>query len=600
MTLPTLTLGSFNLNDSLGLQQIGAAVMAEGTSRGNPVPIEVTIRSWLQDGNIAATQGYDNREVSLRIRLVGTSLTAVAQLEAALVAELNQPNTLTWTPASGPASVFDVVTSSLDQDDTFDSADIVEAQHNLRFYKLRMVCLPWVHSAAEVITAALPASGTTTTLVNDGSATTGWTGAVDGVTTAPTVVSGAVRVTTGSAVTGQHTVTTTLTASITTSSTKYVMVDWKPESADGSPTLRAFGDTVELTLAGQIGLPSGLTRSWFGPVVASSIAVLRLDSQTTSGGTLNPFAALVRSLYIDNVNRTDAKPALGTTRQQQRTIAVSGSARTQGSVAVEHATSALGDVLAYFWPKTSDPRTANYSPAMRQYRAGGGAGSPTADSSMVSGARETLTAFATIYSIPLNALPPGLYVLVARLNVVISGGNASLAWIASTSVNAAAVDSGHSGGRSLTSTGGNYSFIALDRLILPTVDVTTSSTGTLGFSLTGTVGGSSTITLDEFWLLNTSIGQYNQLSCGTGTAASGGPSNRVFIEPATADRPRPAIRRGFAADGSDSFYPVNALSAWQPPQFVPPSVNVLTVTTNALDASVSMRHLPRWHSHAAS
>jgi hypothetical protein len=35
------------------------------------VPIEVAVKSWLQDGSIVVTQGYDNRTVTLRVRLRG-------------------------------------------------------------------------------------------------------------------------------------------------------------------------------------------------------------------------------------------------------------------------------------------------------------------------------------------------------------------------------------------------------------------------------------------------------------------------------------------------------------------------------------------------
>ena len=46
-----------------------ARVMAEGTSWGAPVPIDVAIESFLQDGAIVVTQGYDNREMNVRVRI---------------------------------------------------------------------------------------------------------------------------------------------------------------------------------------------------------------------------------------------------------------------------------------------------------------------------------------------------------------------------------------------------------------------------------------------------------------------------------------------------------------------------------------------------
>src|SRR4030095_16937821 len=161
VTVPSLVLGTFLLMNPAGTVK----VMAEGTSRGAPVALEAAVKSWLQDGSIVVTQGYDNREVSLRVRLYGDNLTDLATAEAALFAELGKPNTLTWTPVNGPASVFGVVTSSLE----FVENDDAEAVGDpWRTYSLRLVCEAFVRSASEVTAAALAASGTTTTLVNDG------------------------------------------------------------------------------------------------------------------------------------------------------------------------------------------------------------------------------------------------------------------------------------------------------------------------------------------------------------------------------------------------------------------------------------------------
>jgi hypothetical protein len=58
--MASLVLGAFQMIASDG----SARVMAEGTSWGSPVPIEVAINSFLQDGAIVVTQGHDNREVT--------------------------------------------------------------------------------------------------------------------------------------------------------------------------------------------------------------------------------------------------------------------------------------------------------------------------------------------------------------------------------------------------------------------------------------------------------------------------------------------------------------------------------------------------------
>ena len=109
------------------------------------------------------------------------------------------------------------------------------------------------------------------------------------------------------------------------------------------------------------------------------------------------------------------------------------------------------------------------------------------------------------------------------------------------------------------------------------------------------------MSLDEAWLFNNAIGALiGPVACGTGAAAAGGPARRLFIEPPSVTTPRPRILIGHSAARSDAFYPVGGSGGWDIPQFDPYGVNVLTVTTNALDASVTLRHYPRWHSHAAS
>jgi hypothetical protein len=186
----TLLLGAFDMTRSDGTTR----VLADSTSRGNPVSLEVTVKTWLQDGAVMVTQGHDNREVNVRLRVFGTDLTALSTLEAALFLELEKPNTLTWTPANGPASVFVVVTSSLDFID--EQVANEEQVTPWRTYSVRLVCEAFVRSAAEVVTAALPATGSTTTSLDTMGATTGWTAFVNGA--AGTVINAAGPPTTNS------------------------------------------------------------------------------------------------------------------------------------------------------------------------------------------------------------------------------------------------------------------------------------------------------------------------------------------------------------------------------------------------------------------
>lgn len=295
-----------------------------------------------------------------------------------------------------------------------------------------------------------------------------------------------------------------------------------------------------------------------------------------------PTTSATRKLYIDAISRTDVVPYIGTARQLQRTIAVAGSARTAAAVTIEHETTALGDVLAYFWSTT----VPGYSPPLRQYRSGGG--DVSTDSTFVSGAVENLTTPAT-FDVPVSQLPQGLFTLMVRVSTL---ATVDLTYSAQLRLNGTDVGAAVSGTRSVNAVTGNP-ILALGRLMLPPVATAQASPAVVRVTLSA----SASCFLDEAWLFH-SDGQLIQVACGAGTPASGGPANRVFIEPATVSVPRPTIRIGHAADGSDSFFPPG-LSAWQMPQFTPPEVNVLTVSTQALSVAATLRHRPGWHTHAA-
>lgn len=558
-----------------------------GTDTGAPENEATPLASFIQDGDVELSSRAGNRTIQFDLTIEGVNLTAMATAEAALIAETERLlNTLTLDPGdSAPAAVYEVFRGQvrLARDDDGEIA-------RLRRYAVTVRALPFPRSATETVTAALPATGTTTTLVNDGSATTNWTGAVNGVVTAPSVVSGAVGITTA-ALSGAVTIALTYTASITTSATKILVHDWS--GATAADTLRAYGDGTELTKIAEGASPTaGFTRTYFLVGAAASIAVLRLDMLSPDLSTIvnGPTVAAPRSFYVDNINRTDVNPGVGSARQTLRTIPVGGSARSPSAIAIEHGTSSLGDVLAYFWPATN----TGYSPPLRQYRVSGG--TVTTDATMVSGARETLTGSPVTFDIPARTLASGRYLLVARLN---TGVFPTLTYTVSTRVNSTTVGAVQTYSKTWAGVT-SYEIVTIGRVSLPTVDLPATTSGVVRITLASTVGS-----YDEVWLLNTDIGQLIQVACGTAAAASGGPAKRVFIEPATPAVPRPTIRIGHASDRSDSYYPsaltgVGTLTALEYPQLTPPFVNALLVTTNALDASLTQRGYRRWHTNPAS
>ena len=166
-------LGSLDLMDTTG-SPFAVETMADGTDFGNPQPIEVAIRSLLQDGSATVHEGDDNRELPLRIKISASDSGGLAQGEEALMAELYRRNTLTYTPADGwgPPTVFDVVTSSL----AFSTDDLAENRGE-HYWLVRLVCLPFGRSETAVTISPTPttigtARQTSYSFTVDGSART--------------------------------------------------------------------------------------------------------------------------------------------------------------------------------------------------------------------------------------------------------------------------------------------------------------------------------------------------------------------------------------------------------------------------------------------
>lgn len=587
MVTDALTLGSFLLTDPSGSAwKVG--VEAEGTSKGAPVPIDVAVKSWLQNGSIVVTQGYDNRDVSVRIRMWATSLTALCNAEAALFAELGKPNLLTWTPTSGPAAVFVVITSSMVQDDQGGNADLLGSQRLIRSYNIRLTCEAFTRSATAFTSIGTAPGGSTTTSLDACAATTGWSATVDGVAGSVTNAAGpptTIAVSSAS-VSGLHTLTLTKTFAATTSTTNLLMVDWLPTPRGGA-TLSAVGDGVSLPLFAEFPSPtSGYTRTWF-KVSASSLAVTTFS--LASGG---PFTN-VRTLRIDQVSVTNVQPVNGTNRQQTRSLTVPGSAPTPASLAIESATAALGDgVMVFVFP--ADDSTASYSPSMRQFRTSGNTVTP--DAAQVSGNTEPLSASAVNFAVPIGLFPRGSYLLCGRL-ATSGGGTPTITYESKTNIGVLAVATS-TGSRTITTTTAYQTFV-LGRMQLPTIDLDPNA-DTAGVSMFLSLTATGTVTYDEFWLFNTAIGTLIRVDCGTGAGSAGGTSRRLWIDPPSVTTPRPTVRVGHAADRSDSHYPTTGFTSWQFPQWKPPQGNVLVVTPNATDAVVSLSGYARWHTNPAS
>lgn len=573
-----------SLTVTLGTLDLTAApyMIPHGSNHGGPLITLETVQTLLQDGDIELSRRAGNRTFQFDVIIEGANLAAIATAEAALALECDKDqNTLTVNVGdSAPVTVFRTFRFApvFNRDDDWENA-------RLRRYTLTFQALPFGTSTVKTTETALPASGSTTTSLDNGSATTGWTGTVNGVSRTPSTAGGSVLLSETIASSGGFTYVLSKTFAATTTSTKYLVVDWKPPVFGWYFT--ATGSGVNLPLVAEVPSPTaGYVRSYFY-VAASSLTALSLQWQAK----IEVLVSATYSLAIDSVAVSDVAPVFGTARQQLRSLTVKGSAPSPAQLTVESSTAALGTSLVYVYP--NDETTNGYAPPLRQFRSAGlSTGAVTTDSAMVSGAREPMTL--SVYEVPLGLLPEGGYLLLARIGHT-GSTTTNMQVTAATTVNGVTIASPKNTLLTPTiSVSTTYTIFNLGYMHLPSIDLPPNTTGMVQLSINDSVGAR----LDEAWLFNVDIGSLIQVDCGTGSGSSGGSARRLFVNPPTLSEPNGSVRIGHAADRSDSFYPASGIASWMTPRFEPPQVNVFTVTPNATDTAVSLAYNSSWHFHA--
>jgi hypothetical protein len=585
--IPRFVLGSLDLTEPPFMVGFGSDV-------GRPENVAEVIDSMLQDGELVSSTRSSNRTMTLNVYIDESDMLTLAQAEAALIAECDkQRNTFAIDPGDGfgPVTVFDTYRVQ----PTFVRDDETEAE-GLRHYTLSIPAAPFGRSVEEVVTAAVGSGEAppppTTAVIDAASSTTNWH--ADGGTLSGSGGTVAVGPNSWPKIYYQGTVDMT--------STPYLIVDWKVETSVGPKYVRSFsmqyidaaGASRSLTpIAKGVAAIAGYTRSyyWLPPGVVTKF-FFDATAIRPNAGAPDTWATDV-TVRIDSLTRTDQPPWVGTARQGARTLQVEGSARTQGALAIEHETSALGRVLAYTWP---DDGSGYLPPLVSRWVSGTAA---TIDTSLVSGGYRNIDTAQT-FDIPAAQVPEGSYLLLARVRSD-TASTQSITYTAQGRMGSTAIGPLVSGaGPVVFGSTGAWQIVVLGRVTLPTVDMSAATSGTVRVTLAATDAAASNIDLDEAWLFNTTVGALTVVDCKTGTPGAGGPSNRLWIETATVDRPLPTLLRGYAADQSDAFYVGADAAAWGMHDFTPPTMNVFTVTTNALDAAVTLRHYPRWWTHAAS
>jgi hypothetical protein len=558
-----------------------------GTDYGAPDASPEVLTSFLTDGDLELTPRSGNRTLTLPVLIEATDLSALAAAEKALQLECDKTlNTLYVDPGDGAGEPFQFTVmraqATFVRDDDYERA-------GYHLWSVTWRALPWPEAASEVTVAALPASGSTTTSVDTMSSVTGWTAAVDGTSVTPTTAGGQITVSKTSLTNGTHTFTATRTGSIATSSTKYLALDWKAGAGTVATGITAVGDGVNLpVIASQASPTAGYTRTWF-QAAASSVAAVTFSVTTKITTAFD--VGITNSVVLDDLNRTDVRPSLGSAKQQLRSLTVKGSAPTRGSLSVQHASTSLGDVLIYTCPDDG----SGYVPAMRNYHT---SGSVTSDSTAVSGAYDALDGSHTTvgYTVPYSAAPEGDYLVMARMLSTSTSDAVNLSWQFKTAVSGTVIGTVPVASTLLPVTTGYELYRVGSMVHLPPFDATASPNSSVTLTVTWVSGVG--VRLDEVFLFNLSTGRLSQFSCGTGTAASGGPANRLWVDSPSVDNDGMGrYMMGFAADRSDAYTALVAATHPGVHEFEPPGMKVFTVATNPTTAvDVAYRYRPTGHS----
>lgn len=580
-----LQFGSLDLIDVDTVQGAGGfhfEVMGDDADWGNPQPIEEKIVTWLQDGAIVALRGYDNRDMFLRVKVVGKDGQALALGEQALMLETGKTNLLTWTPPDGVGKpcVFGVINSHLEH--VFD--DVNDEMHLQRTYGLRITAEPFARSSTPVSVsqAAPPGGGPTVTSIDACTATTNWTGTPN----APTTSGGAVKETKfvdsfqliGTLSLKRSSLAVNMTGK------PYLRIDWDMDGGGDvtNTTVKVNGTTI-LTPVAQSG-----TARWYdyGTQVGVGTTLTSIEITYTNNSTR--FSVPInRVLEVADISQSDSIVDPGSTnRQLARVLPVAGSARTQGNLAVEDSANALGTALVYTCPAVSGMR----QPPLRAVLQPGP--TPTVDGTTVSGATSPLDTQHVFY-VPINGLQPGAHLLLARVKHASSGAR-TINYFGVSIHGSNEVGDRQSGSIGFNSVAGVWQVVTVGAMTLPPTKV--GKNGIVAVSMTASAG----VVLDEAWLFNVETGRLTWVECGTAAPSAGGTSNRLWLDAPTVDNPVPAVYRGVAADRSDSQHAASEMVSFGNHEFIPTSMNVFTVTTNSTASVVTLSHYPRWHTHAAA
>lgn len=586
--IPRMVLGDVDLTDYPFAVEFGSDF---GTAQN----IVQVIQSGLDDGEIQRVTGKTNRTFDIPLLVESSDLLASALAEKLLAAECDKErNEFRVDPGDGfaPVTVFQTYQGEWG----FQRDDNLEINGYRRF-RLTFQAHPFGFSEDEVVDVAVEAPPVTpvTVVMASGVSATGWT-SPDGPVTSDgdeLLVSAGAPTSSfdnyGTTVYYYVDEATFAFSPVDFTATRYISAELELRGAaqySYSSVAYIYGATVDgidLQLASTTYVGNGKHRlTWM--CSDSNATTLRIRAAYYVGATGSALG-----FKISNVTRSNVVAGLpmSTGRQSLRTLAITGSARTAGSIAVSHASQGLGDVLLY----TSPDLAGGYNPDITPYLSATGS-TVTADPTTISGQYITAT---KKFDVDAKTLPEGPYLVMLRMS---SDGalTPSSATVHARSFVGATEFAEESLPQFDIPPGLEMATYAAGVMTLPLTKFPAESQGTLQIEV-----GSSGSRLDKVWLFY--IGDDADLThvrAGFGAATLGTAHSNVFLDAASLQNEgRPGLFVGTKSDRSDAFHPgYPAVQSFGRHPLAPPTVNLFIVTTGAANPTVTLRHRPAWFTHA--
>lgn len=581
-------------------------MLADSASLGNPVPLVEVVDSILTDGSLSVVTSYGNREVTIRVRVAAPDGIALAQAEAAFMAEVmaERPAPLVWIPPSGGAwpCVFDVVTVKYEGDYS-GGWDHSEKYRACLYYTLTFECLPWTRPLETSTIPAIPAPedpdvDPTFNAINTADSTTGWTGRRNPTTggawssLALTATGGKVRY---SGILNWNNAGNyprlglryAFPGGLTPDPAQpYLYFEHKitPGSAGAAPWVRwnYVNDSNTGVLAAAVAreaLDNGNFRSYFEVPTDFSVTAVLFDHQPVRPGTNS--ATWTHGIEAYEIGLVDRIAIDGTNGfQVARTADVGGTAPTQAAIRFDAGADPLVGSTALIYTGASPVVPLR---ALRTESAG-----VDPDDTMISGATNSL-GVEMVFRVPVSRLSVANYSLLARLNKT---GSFTVSWSArivdSAGADMPGSDVVESGAMLCTnSTTDPWMIHHLAEIPMPIIALEGSVDHAVEITLSMATGGGGVL-IDEAWLADTENGAVTVIH---------EPSDKLLtaieLRSPQLDAPRPAVMGTWDGYGTQD---ISRLATLFGTHLVKPGrLHVFTATDLAKYAPCSLTYYERFH-----